>query len=151
MLVSIFHWVAIHSDTTDGLGRLSHDCQWKTHFFFRLPPGACLCNTLQPSSFLLQAQIMRLIFACNPTLLSNTHHPSSFLLQAYHEIDFFACNPTLLILHSPGRRMDKDLATFFFCFMKLFSEAPLIVKSYKNTIFFPGHGAVVCEPNTDQW
>jgi hypothetical protein len=94
---------------------------------------------------------MRLIFACNPTLLSNTHHPSSFLLQAYHEIDFFACNPTLLILHSPGRRMDKDLATFFFCFMKLFSEAPLIVKSYKNTIFFPGHGAVVCEPNTDQW
>lgn len=50
---------------------------------------------------------------------------------------FFACNPTLLILHSPGRRMDKDLATFFFCFMKLFSEAPpLIVKSYNNTMSF---------------
>jgi hypothetical protein len=31
--------------------------------------------------------------------------------------------------------MDKDLATFLFCFMKLFSEAPLIVKSY-NTLSF---------------
>jgi hypothetical protein len=55
MLVSIFHWVAIHNDTIDGLGRLSHDYQSKTHFLFHLPPCACLCTTHQPSSFLLQA------------------------------------------------------------------------------------------------
>ncbi len=60
------------------------------------------------------------------------HDPSSSLSRDW----FFACNTILLILHSPGRRMDKDLATFFFCFMKLFREAPLIVKSYNNIMSF---------------
>jgi hypothetical protein len=117
----------------------------------------CATPIIHPSSF-FKLRSWDWFFTCNPTLLSNTHHPSFFKLRSWDWFLlvtqlfwatpiirdtssslswdwFFACNPTLLIIHSPGR-MDKDLATFFFCFMKLFSEAPLIVKSYNNTMSF---------------